>query len=332
LALRPSPIPAWLAPVLYLAVILPALVSNAGPSTAAAMAGAGLLIGAFGGMAVGRMSPRRWGFGVWFGAIILGSAAVGAVIGLSSTVLGSLLGHDGPYFAVNLIAYPLVAAATALGSSVALGLREAEANLARAIGERDRHTAHARGRLVNAREHAARILHSEVQGELIATALRLQRGLAGSDDLDNSRDRILEMLRRPEASISRRPEEVRESTLRVVAAWGSAIDLDFDAAPEAWGLLATDSVRSAVTIDALSEALSNVVRHASEPRAHVRLLVLPEAPAEVRLVVRSPGMLPTPGAAASEPGVGLADLGRRATVTLRERDANVVLTVTLPEP
>ncbi|MDF1478990.1 hypothetical protein PYV02_07805 [Leifsonia sp. H3M29-4] len=332
LALRPSPIPAWLAPVLYLAVTLPALVSNAGPSTAAAMVGAGLLIGVFGGMAVGRLSPRRWGFGVWFGAIILGSAAVGAVIGLSSTVLGSLLGHDGPYFAVNLIGYPLVAAATALGSAVVLGLREAEASLARAIGERDRHAAHARGRLVDAREHAARILHSEVQGELIATALRLQRGLAGSDDLDNSRDRVLEMLRRPEASISRRPAAVRESTLRVVAAWRSAIDLDFEAAPEAWDLLATDSVRSAVTIDALSEALSNVVRHASEPKAHVRLLVSQQTPTEVRLVVRSPGTLSAPGAAPSEPGVGLADLGRRATVTLREQDVDVVLTVTIPAP
>lgn len=329
LALRPSPTPVGLAPVLYMAVVLPALVSAAGPFAAVAIVGAGLLIGVLGDLTVGRLSPRRRGFEVWFGVITIGYVAVGAAIGLSSTVLGGLVGHDGPYLAVNLIAYPLVGAATALGSSVASGLRETEAKLARALAENDRLTAHARTRLVAAREHAARILHSDVQGELIATALKLQRGLAGSGDVDSSRDKILELLRHGRGAAANSPEAVRESTLRVVTAWSSAIELDFVATAGVWERLSADSVLSEVTLDALSEALSNVVRHASAPRARARLYVLRDAPASVRLRVCSPGTLSPQGSTAGERTFGLADLARRAGhVTLREQESEVVLTVT----
>ena len=105
----------------------------------------------------------------FFGAIIPGYLAVGAAIALSSTLLAPVFGRQGPFIAVNLIAYPILATATALGSSVAASLRETEATLVRALAESDRLTAEAHARLVSARERAARVLHSRVQGELTAT-------------------------------------------------------------------------------------------------------------------------------------------------------------------
>jgi hypothetical protein len=77
---------------------------------------------------------------------------------------------------------------------------------------------------------------------------------------------------------------VRESTLRDIAAWSAAIGLDFDADPAVWERLAADSVRGDVAPAALSESLSNVVRHASRPVAQVRLCAPRDAPADVQQV------------------------------------------------
>ncbi|CAN5322922.1 hypothetical protein BH09ACT6_BH09ACT6_03310 [soil metagenome] len=328
--LRLAPGPIWAAPTVYSLFLLPFLLSHYHPGTVLALIGAGIAVGTAANAGMNRLWVSF--ASVWLDVIALffASVAVGALVALSSIVVAPTLGAELPSLGVDLFAYPVIAVLVALARSGMTRLAAAESELAAVVREADRSAARALSRLVRRRESLARLLHTGVQGELTVTALRVREGIDGRHDVDAALVRVEELLNRPVPEVQVSAIAARENVHRIVAAWGTTIDIEYHADDDVWGALAEHPDRAALVVDALSEAFGNIIRHADAPRALVSLELCAQEQENVRLSVRSPGHL-VPGAATGEAasaGYGLADLRRRAVeLTLAHDGQNVVLSV-----
>ena len=328
--LRLTRAPAWIAPVLYGLVVLPYLLTHLEPGAAFAFVGAGIVVSAGANTVANRLTVP--GASAWTAAagLLLASVIGGALIAVSSFVVAAILGSALPPLLADLSVYPVIAVLVVLARSCLTRLVLAEGELAAVVREADRSAARARNTLIGRRESLARLLHTGVQGELTATALRVHAGIDSRQDVDAALARVEGLLTTPVPDVQISVAGVRENLGRIVAAWGTTIDIEFHAEDGVWAALAEDPDRSALVVDALSEAFGNVIRHADVPRAGVTLEPCTEGRGGVRLRVSSPGRLRhVPGGwDVAAFGYGLADLQRRGgEPTLGQEGALVVLTV-----
>ena len=334
--LRLAPAPIWVAPLLYSLLVLPYLMSHYEPGTILAFMGAGIAVGTIGNAVIERLSVSRVlvcaSASVWASAAVLlfFSATVGALIALSSIAISAIQGAKLPELRADLMVYPVVALLVALATSGLTRLTLAESELAAAVREAGRDAARARTALILHRESLARLLHTGVQGELSATALRVSEGIDGRREVDAALVRVEELLTWPMPDVHVSAAGVREEVCRVTAAWGTTINIEFHADDDIWSALAEHPDRSALVVDALSEAFANIIRHADAPWASVSLERCAPGRENVRLRIRSLGGLArATGAGDFAPfGYGLTDLHRRAAdVTLTRDGAYVVLSL-----
>ncbi len=253
------------------------------------------------------------------GALVAGYAVVGcALSGLSILVL-RVMGMPVHLVWLEAPLYPIFALAVAFLSSLSARVRRDQGALEAAVQASVRAAARTRADYDHERAALARLLHSGVQSELIASALALGAG-SGSDasaELAAVVDRIRSELRAP-----RREPDAAERVRAIVASWQSAVPLEAGIDDGVWGRL-EEPARSSVVVDAISEGLANAVRHGDG--SPVTLEVRPDEAEGVEVVVTSGGAL-----SEARPGIGLRQLSERGEVVLREADGRVVLAVTIP--
>ncbi len=244
--------------------------------------------------------------GPWARLLIL-AAALAAVGACAAAVTGAILDPIGSTFPAGLIGVSGgvcgIGVAVSLRAAVNAGRQARQEALADAVGEQAGEIERLRGAIEQRRLQAGRFLHGTIQGELIAAALR-------GDTPQQIRSTVAQRFAEYGITVERTAED---QVRGVIDAWATVLDIDDTIDPGCWSTLDEHPERLHLLVDALSEGLTNVVRHSSSRAA---LVTLESTNLSLTLRVRSRGTLISP----RDPGVGLEQL--------RARGARVDLAVT----
>lgn len=323
-AARPAPMTVPI--VLYTAVVLSFVVTGYGVRVTMLQAGGGLVICVLGNTAVAHTTIRIGTPARRLAAMVVGYSGVGAATAvLFWLVLGSR--EFPPLFVLPGIAfYPFAAVATCLIVAANDQRTLEEKQLADALGEQGRIAAEVHAQVIAARRRLAHVLHSSVQGELVATALAM-RGAPGAVDVEvgDLIDRVLRDVgdHPPHAAAAR--VDAEQQITELVGMWSAAVPVTTDIDDDVWPLLTGNPVRLEHAVDVLSEGFTNAIRHGTGGALHVRMAVDPRT-SVICIGIRSPGQVaPHRGA-----GLGLASLaGRVGSAELVEEPGSVLLSVRL---
>ena len=215
----------------------------------------------------------------------LSAAFPAALIGVSAGVAGAGL-------------------ALSLWAAVNAGRQLRQQDMAQAVAQEATEIDRMRTLIEQRRLQAARFLHGTIQGELVAAALR-------HDDPREVRQLI-----------SRRFDEYGSIPVRganqqvqdVVDAWATVLQITVSFNSDCWAQLDGRPERIELLVDALSEGLTNAVRHASGLAVDVRIECATDV---VTLRIVSEGV----PAGFGPPGIGLTQLrARGARISLDARD------------
>ncbi|WP_285114709.1 hypothetical protein [Leifsonia sp. fls2-241-R2A-40a] len=254
--------------------------------------------------------------------LLLLYGAAGVVLALTGEAMLTLAGVAPTSVWFEAAMYPIVAVAVAFVGSLAVRTRLDRGELENAL--QTNVTAAARFRSDYERERAslARLLHAGVQSELIAGALAVT--VAPAAGAGDTGARIAEIVGRARDALRGSHDEPRaeEQVGTLLDSWSSAIALSARIAEGVWERLA-DPVRSSAVIDAVSEGLTNAVRHGDG--SAVVLELRPAGPDGVEVVIVSGGTL-----LRTHPGIGLKQLSEHGTVALSESAGRVELAVAIP--
>jgi signal transduction histidine kinase len=151
------------------------------------------------------------------------------------------------------------------------------------------------------RRDLARQLHGPVQAAINAATLRVDAAVRAGrpldDDVARARREVLATLDEVAANVASggrtHPEDLDEALDRARGLWDGICRIDAVVPPDVRARLAADPVATAATIDLVTEACSNAVRHGTARRVEVRLAL-----DDVRLVLTvtddGTGLLPGP--------------------------------------
>lgn len=163
-------------------------------------------------------------------------------------------------------------------------------------------------------------MHGEAQSICLVAATRLDEHAEQAvwDGALRDLGSVLEALSLP------RPVQQGTAATAVQAmldGWGRVIDISCDADPGAWATADANREILQQLVDAMSEALTNILRHGGERRAAIAIAVVD---GRLQLIVESPGRITW----MSGEGTGLRALRRRAeSVELEDQGGAVRLTV-----
>lgn len=223
--------------------------------------------------------------GVSLGAIgVIATAITARVItALLATFTAVLIGVAGGVAGAGL--------ALSLWAAVNAGRLARQEVLSQAVAEEAAEIERLRGLINERRLQAARFLHGPIQGELVAAALR-----------HDSPEEIRVNLEQRFAEYGRADRRgAKQQVQDVVDAWSTVLDIGLAADPACWRTLDGHPERLRLLVDALSEGLTNVVRHASGSTVKARITSVESG---ICLVIESEGTLRSVG----EVGLGLAQL------------------------
>lgn len=312
---RLLPAPVGLPITLYVAVLSPFALARLPLSTtllAAAVAWAtGVLCEALLSRWASRVRSRDRSAAVVVCGIV---ATAAAILATSAPVVGDAAI---PAAAVVYTALALMCAAVASYESELRSQADTLSDRTRAyrIDEQD-----GRGQTERRLTDAAQLLHGELQSICLVAAARIER-----ETCSGAWETALADARRVIAALDT-PRDVAvpgsEDTVRAVLdGWGRVITIRFLADPPGWHVIDQHAELLQRLVDAVSEALTNILRHGTERVATIALTVAGD---RVRLTVDTPGRIAPP----SGPGIGLSTLRERAdSVELTQQDASVRLEV-----
>lgn len=259
------------------------------------------------------------------GAVTVGSATVQFWVQYDALLPG--------WFGVVLIA------GVATGLSLSAAHFALQQKLQRTLAEALRDTSDAgveAQRLVDVeRNRLTKLLHADIQGELIASAWRIRGEAMQSRAVHREIARLSAALatllqREPEREL----EHAQTKVERLIRLWRSAVPIDFEASAESWANLDHSTKLTESLLDVLSEALTNAVRHGSRGRVVVRLEQTENR--RVRLTVANRGVLRQSELGASmevtaaSTSMGLSRIHERArSVQLTQQGTHVLLVVEL---
>lgn len=281
-----------------------------------------------------------------------------AVVMAQTTASLAVTGRPTVVYWSELVLYPVVAVSISAIQSALRRQSATERKLATAIERRSRETAAALDDLRSAQLAAGTLLHSSVQGALVATAWSLAHQDDPADrppdaaEQDSARqaaeavDTVLALLRAENhgsaegAALPDRPGaelgSVFESwaaalTITIEINGGPALGLDraFDSGSPIWAALDVPPATVRLAIDVLSEGFTNAIRHGHGSEVLVR--IDRPSPTRLELAVRSENtpFEPRPRGGATA-GIGLTLLRDRVnTLELSSRTGHTVLAVTI---
>lgn len=297
--------------VLIEMTVLGAVLGRYGPIVALANAVIGGLLVFLGGVVIRR--HLRLARSVLMRLLVLGIAF--ALVGVASSVIVSALVSR--LIAPFPIALPSVMAGTAaaaiivsLSAAVVTGRRQRLDDMAQAVARSAAEVDRLRATIQDRRSRAARFLHGPIQGELVAAALR-------GDSPETVQAAI--SARFAEYGVEPPARPSRDQVMEVIDAWSSILDVSADVDESVMKLLERDPLRMELLVDALSEALTNVVRHSA---ARTVSVVFGWSGARVLLEVTSVGGIEQE----PNPGIGLEQMRKRGgEVTLVSHEGNTTL-------
>lgn len=246
--------------------------------------------------------------------LAIGVAAVGVLI------VPAPPGLPWGYWISGATAFALIGWTNGLAASLLRRVHEDERALATIVAESDRRASAERANLRRIADRVGQVLHTDVQGRVIATTLRLRLGTAGADALDTLVDSVRADLRAALAPSSDPPDSstARELLGRTLQTWSGAIDVRADIDQDVWEWLGQSGGRNELVLDAVSEALSNAVRHGDDGAVRLRLDRVDDG---ARLVVESRGRLRR----GDGDGIGLRTLAERgAAIRLEQPQPSAV--------
>lgn len=313
--------PALPTAALFAGMVVPFAVGEYGVAVAAVQTPVALLILFLGNVAVATLSGLAGRASVRVATLSAGYIVVGVLLTLESERLLLAAGYSPVLIAFQAFVYPFIAMGVAFVASLSVRVRADESELEESMQSSIEAAARMRAEYDHEREAIARLLHSGVQSELIASALAVGMSDATAADASaavrDAVERIRSGLREPRGRADPR------TRIRMLAdSWRSAMPLVVRIDDAVWDRLSDDR-RCEAVVDAMSEGLANAVRHGDG--SPVTLGVGPDPAGGVLVVVTSGGALASPGA-----GIGLKDLADRAEVALWERGGLVELTVAIP--
>jgi len=258
--------------------------------------------------------------------IIACYTGVALLAALQNSAALAVFGYSAEFYWAEVASYPFVAVAIAVIRSVSVQLHADEDALAVSLREQVRLASRAQGRLADVRLRISHVLHSTVQAELIAASLGLRSGVGAELDASGVAAETIAGIKRDLLTrIREEPPPAREGVEAILSLWSSALRIEVDVADELWDLLDDDPGRASTVVDALSEGLTNAVRHGRGTAVQVG--ITHDAMDDLVIVeLRSEGTIAD--APPTSPGIGLDSLRRSASaLSLRTEDEQVVLTV-----
>lgn len=332
-AVRPAPLA--LPVLLYTVVVLTYLVSSYGVRETVLQVLAGLVVCVSGNWVVQKAAVRIGGASA---RILFLTVAYCAVAAVTAVAFWLILGGVGfpPAFVVPGIAfYPFAALAICLIRAANDQRALEEQQLATALAEQSHLSAEVHGRVVAARRRLAHVLHSSVQGELVAAALMMHGATTASNrsagrpsvetTVSEILDRVLDEVAREETRPRIPTSDAEQQITELVAMWASAVPVHTDIDPDVWPLLSASSVRLEHAIDVLSEGFTNAIRHGTGGTLYLTMVVDPRT-SVICIGIRSPGRI----ARDVGDGVGLTALAEKVgTAELVQEHGSVLLSVRL---
>lgn len=198
--------------------------------------------------------------------------ALYAVIGTFAAWVGMIITqwyagvHDPRWIA------PFFLIITSMGVSFTTAIqahqRDDEARMAMSVARNAQLNADVRERTRRAQRRVAKLLHSNVQAELIASAMLLAERASASSDASAQQGEVSQELDRLTAAIRERlapsAEPVgraKERLLDLTSLWSGAVDVTLEADDETWAALDQDPGAIDAVMDVAAEGLTNAVRH-----------------------------------------------------------------------
>lgn len=271
---------------------------------------------------------RIWGQrqGSAFSTLLLtmAYALVGGIAAWVSAVVARALGIEAPLLGTTAIFFPAIAMFISLMTALDIRRAQVEDETAHVIVHQASQASSLRQRISALRRRLARILHSSVQGEFIASSMSIS-GWAQSDpesiqrEIERLSNVVTQRLREspgPQGS----PEEYLTDLLSL---WEGMLEITLDVAPDTWHML---EERIDLQHDmglVVAEGLTNAVRHGQGRQVDVKLGTNSD---ELNVRVESDGRLDQ----RISPGLGSRTMDEFAVVwSLRETEDRVLLEATL---
>ena len=310
--------PPLLLAALFAVLVIPFAVAMYGPLVSIAPVAAGLAVLYAGNVLLAQLTSAAPSV-VRLVGLPVGYALLGSALALTGGAIIRGMGYVPRYTWFLTWLYPVIALGVSFVASVGERVRVDQEELEIAVQESVAAAARMRAEYDFERGALARLLHSGVQSELIATALMLS-----ADASDDAAPQLRAAVERVRAVLSapRAEPEAAGRVQALVESWRSAIALETDVGEGVWDRL-RDPARCSAVIDTISEGLANAVRHGDGTPVTLQLRVQPLGGLEV--VITSGGILGT-----VDSGIGLRQLAEQGRVALREDGGRIELAVEIP--
>ena len=273
---------------------------------------------------IGRAWPRRM---MTIPALVALFAAYAVAGGFASAAIdfaAHAVGLSAPFFWTTIAFVPIAAFAISLLAAITARRRVIEADLTSTLAEEAQETARLRESLARLRSRLARVLHSTVQGEFIATALALAADQDASvQAVDGELDALSQRVRERIGTIEAPAISAEDRMHDLIDLWSDVLVIEVRAAPDAWATLDADPALVDRAVDVVAEGLTNAVRHGTGRTIELSITALPDG---IDLRIGSPGVL----AASAQPSLGMQTVAESADAwELVQVDDRVNLVVSL---
>ena len=248
---------------------------------------------------------------------------------ISSTATWLLLtvfGRTPTFYLSSMAVYPLVALSVCLIRAADTQRQDEERQLRSALSRQALDAARIHAELMHTRRGLARLLHSSVQGELVAAAWSSGAVAGRPVDVAATIAHILDGLESDLSASSDQPadSDARKRIDDLVTVWRYAIPVVSHVDDEVWAVIGSGSARLDSVVEILSEGLTNAVKHGAGGPVFLEVTLADARAVVVR--ISSPGRMPV----ARDSGIGLESLaGTVTSLELVEEEDRVVLTAVL---
>ena len=273
---------------------------------------------------IGRAWPRRLTTIPALVALFAAYAVAGGLASAAIDLAAHAVGLSAPFFWTTIAFVPIAAFAMSLLAAITARRRVIEADLTSTLAEEAQETARLRESLARMRSRLARVLHSTVQGEFIATALALAADQDASvQAVDGELDALSRRVRERIGAIEAPAVSAEDRMHDLIDLWSDVLVIEVRAAPDAWATLDADPVLVDRAVDVVAEGLTNAVRHGTGRSIELSITALPDG---IDLRIGSPGTL----AASAQPSLGMQTVSESADAwELVQVDDRVNLVVSL---
>jgi len=256
--------------------------------------------------------------------LALAYAVIGGVAAWLSTTVSRAVGVDGPFFWTTVVFYPAIALTMSLLVALDERRRDLEDQTADLLVVLANATAGRRQRLRQLNQHLARVLHSSVQGEFIASAMSISGWTQGDPaDVQREIERLSTVVTRRLNDDSEATGDVDDRLTDLLDLWQGMLDISLEITPHARRLLDERADLMDVTGLVIAEGLTNAVRHGRS--SHVRV-TLQLSGAALHVCIESEGRLDE----RRRPGLGSRTMDEITDDwSLHEVQGRVVLEATL---